>query len=615
MKKDLLRKTQAFASAPGSPLTEQIKGFCYLILCPAIIFICMEWYLRNPFMEKWGIKAVLFIVNLLIFYILEFLFYAITGSLRASLYILSVLSFIFGITEHYVYSFRGSTLVPWDFLSLKTALSVSDNYEFKPDKTTVILTLIFILMWISLIFCNISIKNKKKLRLTTGILSFLMLFLVLFPFVQSENTIKTLKVYDKLFTPATMTMRDGMFFSFVYNMQFLNVKKPGGYNSDSIRSSLFTDYGGEEGVKIQSGNELPNIIVIVCEAFSDPAVLGDFNVNTDYMPFIRSLINDGSTVSGTLNVSVIGGNTPNTEYEFLTGNTMAFLPAGSVPFLQFVKHKTDALPSYLKDLGYRTVAMHPYGAKGWDRNRVYPLLGFEKMYFSDSFLNSSPEYIRKYISDRTLFNKITELYKENVKETPLFSYNVTMQNHSDYTQDFDNFTPDIEIEGVKGIRPAERYLSLEKITDQAFKEFISYFDSISDPTLVVFFGDHQPADSVVEPIWNLNNKKGSELKEDDLRKRYKVPFLIWANYPLDGASDLELSTNYLGNLVLKSAGIDIAGYRAFLNEQYKEAPVITSVYTSFSDGRRNSADIDDEALQNYRRMQYYEMFDDTDTLE
>ena len=122
------------------------------------------------------------------------------------------------------------------------------------------------------------------------------------------------------------------------------------------------------------------------EAFSDPSVLGDFTTNEDYMPFVHSLL-DGAdnTISGHLNVSVKGGNTANTEFEYLTGASMAFLPYGSIPYQQYVKKETPSMASYLSSLGYYTIAMHPYRAAGWDRNLVYPKLGFDEMHFSGVF--------------------------------------------------------------------------------------------------------------------------------------------------------------------------------------------------------------------------------------
>ena len=584
------------------------RDICFLCLFPLLIFWGMEWFLRNPFMEKWGIRALLQLINLIFFYLLEFFFYALTGSLRTSLYILSVPAFVFGLCDHYVYLFRGNTIVPWDLMSLGTALSVSGDYDYKPDRTTILVILYFLILWISLFFCKSSIRRKRKLRLKIVILSALMLFLIYIPFVQSEHTVKTLKIYDKLFTPATMTMRDGMAYAFLYDLQFLKVKKPPGYNRKKTGSALKDKYG--EGTTVAKGDEnTPNIIVVMCEAFSDPGVLTEFEVNKDYMPFIRSLYEDDNCISGNLNVSVLGGNTPNTEFEFLTGSTMAFLPAGSIPFQQFIRKRTDAIPSYLSEMGYNTEAMHPYKAGGWDRNRVYPLLGFDNMFFLDHFMGNEYGKVRKYVSDEALFNEIINRYKKNGKKSPFFSFNVTMQNHSDYTEDFDNFDPDIEVTGLDNVRSIERYLSLEKLTDNAFKDLISYFDSISDPSIVVFFGDHQPTDSVVEPLLNLNGKSCSDLNEEELMLRYKVPFFIWANYDIAGEKDLDISANYLGNLVLKTAGLELKGYRAFLEEQYRETPVVTPVRTVHKDGSDETTDIKDPALQNYRCMQYYVMFD------
>ena len=103
------------------------------------------------------------------------------------------------------------------------------------------------------------------------------------------------------------------------------------------------------------------------ESFSDLSVLGDFKTNEDYLPFLHSLQQGAeNTVTGMLNVSVCGGNTADTEYEFLTGNTMAFLPQGSIPYQQYIKSRTPSLAGYLKSLGYATYAQHPYQASGGD---------------------------------------------------------------------------------------------------------------------------------------------------------------------------------------------------------------------------------------------------------
>ncbi|MBQ9549177.1 MAG: LTA synthase family protein [Lachnospiraceae bacterium] len=580
-----------------------------------MIFLLMEWFLRNPFHERWGIRLPLMAVNLIFFYCVLIFIYALSGSLRLSLYILSAFAFFTGLAEHYVYKFRGSTLLPWDFMSLRTAASVADNYDYTPEGRVVVIILLFILLWVSFLFCDLSIAEKTRLRIILILCSAIFFFLAYVPFVQSEDTIKGLKIYNKLFTPATMTMKDGTVYAFIYDMKFLTVSKPSNYKKNEIRSSLKEEYGGRYVKKSETGRDTPNIIVIMCEAFSDPKVTGEFSTNEDFMPFIRSLMKAENVTSGYLHVSIKGGNTPNTEFEYLTGNTLAFLPNGSIPFQQFIKKRTDALPLYLGRRGYRTVAMHPYKATGWCRDEAYPLLGFDEMYFIDYFEERDPEYIRKYVSDESLFREIINLYKENGTETPLFSFNVTMQNHSEYSGDTEDYPREIKVRGLSGDTAVENYLSLERITDSAFKSLISYFESISDPTVIVFFGDHQAADHVVEPLWRLNGRNGTSLTDEENRLRYKVPFLIWSNFDCSVEHDLEISANFLGNLTLKTAGIDISGYRAFLEEQYEKTPIVSAIHTVDNEGNDRDSELDDPELQKYRRYQYYELFDDYDLFD
>ena len=130
---------------------------------------------------------------------------------------------------------------------------------------------------------------------------------------------------------------------------------------------------------------MPNIIVVMNESFSDLSVLGDFKTNEDYLPFLHSLQQGAeNTVTGMLNVSVCGGNTADTEYEFLTGNTMAFLPQGSIPYQQYITKELPALPAYLASLGYETVATHPYYADAGTGIRYIHCLAFQRVFLKIS---------------------------------------------------------------------------------------------------------------------------------------------------------------------------------------------------------------------------------------
>lgn len=92
-----------------------------------------------------------------------------------------------------------------------------------------------------------------------------------------------------------------------------------------------------------------------------------------------------NTLKGYALSSVYGAKTPNSEWEFETGNSMAFLPDGSVVYQQYINDDPTSIVSNLKNIGYTTVAMHPYYATGWSRNKVYPHLGYDETYFIDDF--------------------------------------------------------------------------------------------------------------------------------------------------------------------------------------------------------------------------------------
>ncbi len=596
-------------------------NYTYLIFGPIAIFYFSELFQRNPFHPGWGIKAPLAFFNIIFYWLFALLLFSLFGTLRRALAVEGVLFFIIGLAEFFVTKFRGNTLVPWDIFSFRTAASVAGNYSYDFEKKQIVALILFFIFFASLYFVNLTLpawKSGKKAVITrlAAIAAIIVVFFTAYvPFIQSEKTISTYKIYDKLFTPTTMTWKDGTVFAFIYNMKFLTVEKPEGYSSSDIKSSLDKNWNGAGSAAASATEEKkPNIIVIMCEAFSDPAILGDFKTNEDYMPFIHSLqSNAENTITGNMSASVLGGNTPNTEFEYLTGNTMGFLPEGSIAYQQFVSGRIDSMPNYLKSLGYETLGMHPYKAGGWDRNTVYPLLGFENSHFVDYFKTKNPVYVRDYISDESFFKQIEKEYEARDKSKPFFSFNVTMQNHSEYTGEFDNFHPDITIEGYDG-KDARitNYLSLEKLTDKAFEDFVTYFSKQDDPTIIVFFGDHQANDYVIEPILNLNGKRSTDLTFEERTLRYKVPFVIWANYDIEEASNIETSANYLGNLTLKTAGIPLTGYRAFVEDFSEKYPVLTAIHAVSKDGTDTSIADAGSALDEYRKMQYYELFDDKD---
>ena len=414
-----------------------------------------------------------------------------------------------------------------------------------------------------------------------------------------------------------MTDVDGMAVTFVMNLAYMSIDKPEHYSATEAQAVLDSysvggamsenEDPGAADEDTQKKEDLPNIIVMMNESFSDLSVLGDFDTNEDYMPFIHSLEQgEKNTVTGMLNVSVCGGNTANTEFEFLTGNTMAFLPQGSIPYQQYINGDLKALPDYLKTLGYQTIATHPYNASGWERDTVYPMLGFDESVFKDDYVN--PQYVRQYISDESCVDKIIEFYENKEKDAPLFVFNVTMQNHGGYQDQYGNFTPDISVKDSTNFS-LQQYLSLVKLSDSALEHLISYFKEADEKTVIVFFGDHQPSDAVASTVLAKNGMSWNHLTEEQQKLRYQVPYVVWANYDMEGETGADTSANYLAAEVLERAGVPLDEYRSYLLHLKTEYPVISAVRTVKADGSEVRASDEKDEMDIYRKLQYYELFD------
>ena len=607
LKENFEEESENFMKKVIQKIRESRLSLIMLFIAPAVTFYLLEWYTHNPFETM---KATPQVLNLIMFELLALLLFAVFGKLHVALMTETLFFGIYGLANYFVLNFRSVPIQPWDLLSIGTAASVAGNYDYTLDRQALLVVLGFILLLILEYFCRFTLKKGTwKLRLPMAATLVVMLGAFGLMFHSDEIVEQKLRLYNKLFTPTTISYKNGTALAFVMELRYMSVDKPAGYDADAAAQELAAleeESMSEPAMAAASdGEELPNIIVIMDEAFSDPAILGDFTVNQDYMLFVHSLLEGTeNTVSGWLNVSVLGGNTANTEFEYLTGNTMAFLPQGSIPYQQYINESAPSLASHLASLGYQTVAMHPYNASGWDRDTVYPAMGFSEMYFLPDFEN--PHKVRNYVSDQSDFEKIIEIY-ENKGDSPLFLFNVTMQNHSSYTESFDNFDPQIEVEG--GSQTLNNYLSLLSLSDEALSELIAYFEGQEEDTVIVFFGDHQTTNSVIEPILKQNGKSSSTLTEEEQADRYKVPFFIWANFDIEEETGVETSANYLGAKTLEAAGVPMDGYFTYLSGLSETVPVISANHVTLADGTFTNADDQAELLSDYKGYQYYRLFD------
>lgn len=533
-----------------------------LVLTPAVSFLMVETMVSNFNLAMFKAYS---LYNLIWYIIIYYLIFALVRNSRLTIIIGNFLIYLLSTLNYLVFLFRGNPILPSDLLAWETGVSVASNYDVRFTQGYLIATIIMISVFV---LARKLVKNSRKpsiINRAVVLCTFAVFAVIVFSWFFETDLIKSkIRVID-FFAPKYTYSSYGTAFGFVANAQAMETTAPDGYSTEKVEQAL---ENVPQPADRTATEDKPNIIVIMNEAFSDLSLIGDYKTNIPYLPFIHSL--EENTTKGKLYVSVFGGGTSDTEYEFLTGNSMAVMPKNCVPYQQFVTDPTDSLARTLKAQGYYDIAIHPYEPSGYKRDMVYPLLGFDEFLSMEDFVN--PHKIRSFISDRDSYAKIIEEYEKKKDDGPLFIFNVTMQNHGGYSSD-QLFSDDdtVRLTDDPGHKAVEQYLSLVRESDKAFKTLVDYFSAQKEHTIILLFGDHQPV--AYSDFHNANPDQ-----RDVLLKKYFTPFILWANYDIPEDDVSEMSANYLSSYLLKTAGLQGTDYNNYLTELYKEVPVINGLY-------------------------------------
>lgn len=396
-------------------------------------------------------------------YIAVFLFvFVILCDFNLSMAIGSMLMLCFCTVEFYVYKFRGGEITPSDFFAIKTALNVAGRYRFWLDPWVVC-------AWCGVVFLLfLTYAGKLKPRPIRGRIWKRAAALIccagcLFMFVRGIRWIQGTHWKNE------GTYRHGYLVNFAIGLRQSFVDKPDNYSFDAI-SELEKEYIPPEAPAGLS-TDYPDVIVVMNESFTDFSVYGDnFHTNEEVTPFYNGL--KENTIKGYVLASGYGGGTANSEYEFLTGNTMAFLPSLSTPYQQYIHGETYSLVKLFHSLGYYCLATHPYLESGWSRPTVYRAFGFDEMTFEQDYPNKDLQ--RGLISDNELTDYIIQRYEQLSQDGNVFMHCVSMQNHGGYTY-FADHGQDTEIKlvGYEQSYPmAEEYLTMLQLSDAATEKLV-----------------------------------------------------------------------------------------------------------------------------------------------
>lgn len=559
-------------------LAKGTKIFLHMFM-PVLSFLLFEWvtgnlfHLSRPFL-------VLGILWTAVFYLAAF---GIFGNTRFSLPLVSLFFYSLSVAETFVMEFRQNPIMLWDIFSLPTALSVAQNYHFSFSME--MKTAGMVLLNINYLFLFFPLRARGlKQRLAAGIGSFGLLAAYVSVFFRQIVPAWALVINMWAMQESYDTY--GYILATAVSAQYLVKKPPRGYSHAHLQELAEKiengTYFAGESISENKGIRPVNLICIMNESLADLRVAGEFTTNKDYFPFLHGLTEN--TVKGSLCVPVFGAMTSNTEFEFLTGDSMALFPVNTTAYQFYVRPDTKSLVSTLKAQGYRAVAMHPYPPENWNRDKCYASMGFDAFLSWDDFLGS--EVLRYYVSDRGNYQKIIEEVEK--KESPsdkLFIFNVTMQNHGGYDEVNESFPHEIYLTGEnRGKFPkTDQYLSLMLESDRAFQELTEYFSRVDEPTMLVMFGDHQPG--IEEEFYNhIAGRPSGEIPDEEHLIWYQTPLVIWTNYSQPSQDLGKLGAVYLSSYVLERANLSMSPFQRFLGRMSKKLPVIHPIGCYGQDG-------------------------------
>ena len=603
------------------PVLLNAKLLLPVLLNAGYLFFEIEYIGNTEFFEmKWYYM----LLNVGVIFLFCLFLTGIFNSLKRAMIFLNIFYYVMSLVFYYVYHFRGEAFQLIDLYSIGTAAEVVGGYTFDITRQMVLMLVA------TMIVVNLWKQSRNYVLIRRGVLPRILLrgvtalaiggFHLLYMYL---NWNAQFGVISDLWNPAKTYRQYGTTVGFMAVAKYMRLTPPEGYSAAEVER-IIGDFesgqeeeassdAGEEDQKEDAGAEAKasgtvtpvNIIAIMNESWFDYRTIGDPQTSEDYMPFLDSLTDN--IIKGHTLTCTKGGGTAKTEYEFLTGNSCKRFP-GMVPYVSYFTHSQYSIVTTLSDQGYRTVAMHPNKATNWKRTTAYRFLDFDEFIAIDQFPSDAERY-RNMISDQANYEEIVRVYEEKEKGEPLFLFDITMQNHSGYTNKY--FQADVNCEGYDSDE-ADQYFSLLKLSDQAIEYLITYFEQVDEPTMIVMFGDHSPKLPDEFETWIAGNSYDS-LSIRDQEKFYGTPFFIWTNYEMESQENVWTSTNYLSSYMLSLTGLELTPYNEYLLNLREKIPALNhlgyldpyGIWHRWENGDSETLELERE----YECLQYNELMD------
>lgn len=242
-----------------------------------------------------------------------------------------------------------------------------------------------------------------------------------------------------------------------------------------------------------------NIIVIQVEA------LQDFVINTKYngqvlTPNLNKLLAKDTIYFNRFYQQLGKGGT--SDAEFVTQNSL--YPSMDLPaYSKYQNNKFMGLPMILRDKGFNTMAFHAYKPEFWNRQTIYPALGYDRFVNMNDF--NRDEIFGWGLSDKHFFWQSAAILSK--ARQPFYSFLVTLSSHHPYA--LPKKYKRIQLKPEHQGKMLGNYLQAINYTDEAIGIFIEQLKQrgLYENSIIAIYGDHRAIPNGVAE----NDKLMSEL--------------------------------------------------------------------------------------------------------
>lgn len=227
-----------------------------------------------------------------------------------------------------------------------------------------------------------------------------------------------------------------------------------------------------------------DVIIIQLESLQN--FLIDLKVNGEEVTPVLNALSRDHFYFPHLYQQIGQGNTSDTEYLV---NTSLYIPPNGAASQIYGDKDLPSLPKLLKRQGYESMTFHTNDVAFWNRDQLYPALGFDAHYDDDFF--GEDDLLAFGASDEVLYTKtLPELVDRSEQGQRFYASVIAMSSHHPY------FLPDdkigLELPDKLDDTLVGRYLQAANYADRALGQFIDGLkeNGLWDKSLIVIYGDH-----------------------------------------------------------------------------------------------------------------------------